>query len=248
MTDVCVEGEAGAAPAIEVDGLSKAFGARRAVDDLSFAVPAGSCLAVLGPNGAGKTTLVRMLATLARPSCGHARILGRDVVQDADEVRGMVGLVSHQPLVYGELTAEENLLLHARLNGVRDPARRTAMLLDAVGLSTRRLDQVRTFSRGMMQRLAVARSLVADPPVVLLDEPYAGLDPQAAGALDGLIERDRGRRTFAMVCHDVPRAFRLCTHVLVMARGAGVLFAERSSIDYESLVCGYASVFGEGAS
>ncbi len=165
--------------ALTVDHLTKSFGGRKAVDNVSFALPEGAFLSVFGPNGAGKTTLLRMLATLSRPTEGTMTLAGIDVKEEPERVREAIGLISHNPMLYPDLTAEENLLLYAKLYGVSDPQNRVIELLDAVGLKHRRLDRVRTFSRGMTQRVSIARALVNDPSVVLLDEPYSGLDPHA---------------------------------------------------------------------
>ena len=167
------------APALRVEKLVKKFGTRKAADGITFALPQGAFLSVFGPNGAGKTTLLRMLATLARPTSGTIEVLGVDAKEKPDEVRELIGIISHNTMLYPDLTAEENLILYAKLYGVSDPKARAIELLDAVGLKARRLDRVRTFSRGMKQRTAIARALVNDPAVVLLDEPYSGLDPHA---------------------------------------------------------------------
>ena len=190
-------------PAIRCEGLAKAFGTRKAVDDLTFELPQGAFLSVFGPNGAGKTTLLRLLATLARPSAGSVAVNGVDLKEEPDRARASIGLISHNAMLYPDLTAEENLLLYARLYGVPEPERRVVELLDAVGLKHRRLDRVRTFSRGMTQRVSIARALVNDPAVVLLDEPYSGLDPHAIDIFDDLIGRVRDGRTFVMVSHDL---------------------------------------------
>ena len=231
MSAPAVEGGASAPAAIACEGLTKAFGTRKAVDDLTFTLPRGAFLSVFGPNGAGKTTLLRMLATLARPSAGRASVDGIDLKEEPDRAREAIGLISHNPMLYPDLTAEENLLLYARLYGVRDPQRRVIELLDAVGLKHRRLDRVRTFSRGMTQRVSIARALVNDPSVVLLDEPYSGLDPHAIEIFDELIASVRADRTFVMVSHDLEKGFRLADHVLVMARGRAVAFGPKDQMD-----------------
>lgn len=234
------------ANAIELVHVSKVFGTRKAVDDVTLALPVGAFLSIFGPNGAGKTTLLRVLSTLARPTEGQVFVAGVDVREEPDEARARIGLISHQPMVYPDLTAQENLMLYARLYGVPDPEKRVAQLLDAVGLSHRRLDAVRTFSRGMTQRVAIARALVHDPDVVLLDEPYSGLDPHAVEIFDDLIAQVREGRTFVMVSHDLAKGFSLCTHALVMARGRIVAFDEKDNLDFDAFAQLYRETVGTG--
>ena len=235
-----------AVPAIRVCGLSKVFGTRKAVDDVSFEVPEGAFLSIFGPNGAGKTTLLRVLSTLARPTGGQASLYGIDLKEEPDKARSLVGMISHQSMLYPDLTAEENLMLYAELYGVADPKARVAQLLEAVGLSHRKLDQVRTFSRGMTQRVSIARALVNDPEVVFLDEPYSGLDPHAVEIFDGLIASAREGRTFVMVSHDLVKGFDMCTHALVLARGRIVAFAPKDELDYDEFASLYRATVGMG--
>ena len=234
--------------ALTVDHLTKSFGGRKAVDDVSFALPEGAFLSVFGPNGAGKTTLLRMLATLSRPTEGTVTLAGIDVKEEPERVREAIGLISHNPMLYPDLTAEENLLLYAKLYGVTDPERRVIELLDAVGLKHRRLDRVRTFSRGMTQRLSIARALIHDPDVVFLDEPYSGLDPHAVDIFDQLIEKQREDRTFVMVSHDLRKGFDMCTHALVLARGRVVTFGAKDQLDFDEFSELYRSTVGMGVS
>lgn len=238
----------GASPALRIEHVSKVFGTRRAVDDLSFDLPRGAFLSIFGPNGAGKTTLLRMLSTLSRPTDGRIELLGMDLREQADEARSRIGLISHNSMVYGDLTAEENLMLAARLYGVQDARSRVGYLLDAVELSHRRLDLARTFSRGMTQRLSIARALVHDPEVVFLDEPYSGLDPHAVDIFDGLLDSVREDRTFVMVSHDLHKGFSSCTHAMVMARGRKVAFARKEEIDFASFERLYRDTVGMGVS
>jgi heme exporter protein A len=232
--------------AIEVKGLVKAYGHRKALDGVTFELPEGAFLSVFGPNGAGKTTLLRVLSTLARPSSGEVRVAGADLRENPNLVRSRIGVVAHAPMLYPDLTAEENLAFYAELYGVPEPRRRAAELLDAVGLSTRRLDPVRTFSRGMVQRASIARALVHDPELVLLDEPYSGLDPHAAEVFDGLIASQREQRTFVMVSHDLQKGLALCTHALVLARGRVVTFVQRDEIDGDAFERLYLDAVGKG--
>jgi heme exporter protein A len=184
---------------LEVSGLSRNYGDRVALADVSFSLGAGQTLAVLGANGAGKTTLLRVLATLLRPHGGDVQVLGASLPDEAWKVRGKVGYLAHEPLLYRSLSARENLVFNARLHGVGE--QRVDELLEAVGLGRRALDPVDELSRGMRQRASVARALLHDPPLLLLDEPTAGLDPGAAQLLEPLIGASSGR-TRVVVTHD----------------------------------------------
>lgn len=232
--------------ALSVANLTKQFGSRKAVDNVSFELPRGAFLSVFGPNGAGKTTLLRMVSTLARPTKGSIIVDGVDAAEEPELVRERIGLISHNAMLYPDLTAEENLIFYGQLYGVENPQQRAIELLDAVGLKHRRLDQVRTFSRGMTQRVAIARALVNDPSVVLLDEPYSGLDPHAMEIFDELIAEVRDDRTFVMVSHDLEKGWSLCSHVLVLAKGRVVTFAERDSLTFEEFRALYRSTVGTG--
>ena len=232
--------------AIETHKLSKAFGTRKAVDNVSIAVPQGAFLSIFGPNGAGKTTLLRVLSTLARATSGEARIMGVDIKEEPDRARDHIGFISHNSMLYPDLTAEENLMIYARLYGVEAPHARVLELLDAVELKHRRLDVVRTFSRGMTQRLSIARALIHDPGVVFLDEPYSGLDPHAGEIFDELIASARDGRTFVMVSHDLQKGFGMCTHALVLARGRVVACDEKGNFDFDEFRELYHATVGMG--
>jgi heme exporter protein A len=185
--------------AIELDGLARRYGERVALAGVSLTVPAGTTLAVLGPNGAGKSTLLRILATLLRPHAGTARVLGRTLPGEDWAVRGRIGLLGHDPLLYRDLSARENLRFHARLHGVA--AARIEELLEVVKLTPRADEPVRTLSRGLVQRVAVCRAVLHDPEVLLLDEPRANLDPGAAELVAPLIGGGTGR-TRVLTTHD----------------------------------------------
>src|SRR4051812_16274818 len=189
----------GADPAIELAGLVRRYGEREALAGVSLTLEVGATLVVFGPNGAGKTTLLRVLATLLRPHGGEARVLGHALPDAGWAVRGRVGFLGHASLLYRDLTARENLRFHAKLHGA--PAARVEELLDAVGLRTRADDPVHTYSRGMVQRAAVARAVLHDPELLLLDEPTANLDPHAAELVDPLIGAGSGR-TRVVPSHD----------------------------------------------
>ncbi len=234
------------ANAIETKKLTKVFGDRKALDKVSIEVPEGAFLSIFGPNGAGKTTLVRTLATLSRATSGAALVAGFDAKEEPDKVREHIGLISHNPMLYPDLTAMENLMFTAQLYGVVNAEERVRELLRAVELDHRRFDVVRTFSRGMTQRLSIARALMNDPDVVFLDEPYAGLDPHAVEIFDGLIEQLRDGRTFIMVSHDLQKGFDVCTHALVLARGRVVSYAPKEDIDFEQFRQLYRETVGMG--
>ena len=233
-------------PAITTSKLSKVFGNRKAVDKVTFDLPQGAFLSIFGPNGAGKTTLLRVLSTLSRATSGTASLMGIDIKEEPDKVRDHIGLISHNSMLYLDLTAEENLLFAAQLYGVENPEERVLELLEAVELKHRRLDTVRTFSRGMTQRLSIARALIHDPDVVFLDEPYSGLDPHAVEIFDDLIGQVREGRTFVMVSHDLQKGFSMCTHALVLAKGRVVAFDEKENLDFEEFSRIYRQTVGMG--
>ncbi len=184
---------------VELDGLGRRYGERLALAGVSLTLPAGSTLVVFGPNGAGKSTLLRILATLLRPHQGAVRVLGRSLPSEGWAVRGRIGLLAHEPLLYRELTARENLRFHARLHGVDES--RVADLLAQVDLAPRADEPVRTLSRGMVQRVAICRAVLHDPELLLLDEPRANLDPGGAELVEPLIGASAGR-TRIITSHD----------------------------------------------
>jgi heme exporter protein A len=203
-----------------------------ALRGVDLEVRPGEFVTIVGPNGAGKTTLLRVLATLSRPTHGQVSIAGHTLPKGADHARRQIGLLSHQPLLYGDLTAEENLRFFGKMYGVLNLEARILDLLDKVELIDRRTDRARTFSRGMQQRLAIARALLHDPAVVLLDEPFTGLDPHASDRLEELLHvlRD-GRRTVVMTIHDLERGWAMCDRALVLARGKIVYEARTTEVD-----------------
>jgi heme exporter protein A len=223
---------------IELRKLTKAFGSKAALRGVNLRVEPGESLVIFGPNGAGKTTLIRILSSLSRPSSGTVLIGGLDLATHAHGIRRYLGVVSHAPLLYDSLTATENLHFFAQLYDLKDPAAHIATMLERVGLTQRRNDLVRTFSRGMVQRLAIARALLHDPQVLLLDEPDTGLDPQAAEMLHGLLvalsrgaedqvngEADAAgppppdRRTIVTVTHSIERGLAIADRVVILAAG-----------------------------
>ncbi|MGK2877511.1 MAG: ATP-binding cassette domain-containing protein [Solirubrobacterales bacterium] len=202
--------------AVSVDNLTRYYGDRAALDGVSFDVPAGSTLVVFGANGAGKSTLLRILSTLLRPHSGEMRLLGEELPKDSWAVRGRIGFIGHDPMLYRDLTARENLLFTAKLYKV--PIEEVDRILDRVDLADRSDEPVRTFSRGMTQRLATARALLPDPELLLLDEPLANLDPGAALLLEPFIGR-APHHTRVIVTHDVEYGLEQADIALGLKRG-----------------------------
>lgn len=212
--------------------MEKWYGPLPAVRGIDVALAPGEFLAIFGPNGAGKSTLLRMLCGAVRPTRGSVRVGGADIGGDDDAWRRRIGLLSHQTFLYGGLSAAENLDFYARLYGLADRAARVEDGLRQVGLLDRRGDRVRTFSRGMQQRLALARTLLHDPEVVFLDEPYTGLDPHASAQLRAVLDRLKdGRRTVVLVTHNLSQGLEQADRVAVQVGGRWVSDERRDEID-----------------
>jgi heme exporter protein A len=215
-------------PGIELRGLVRHFGERTVLRKVSVQVPAGATLAVLGRNGAGKSTLLRILATLLRPHGGEVSVLGEPLPRRAWAVRGRLGLLPHEPLLYRDLSGRENLDYHARLHGV--PAGRVEELLEAVAMTERAREPVRLLSRGMVQRLAVCRAVLHAPSVLLLDEPLANLDPAASGLVEPLIGRSSGA-TRVLTSHDPRAALAEADLVLGLLDGRAAFVTEPGKVE-----------------
>ncbi|MBV9605308.1 MAG: ABC transporter ATP-binding protein [Solirubrobacterales bacterium] len=224
-------------PAIELRGLVRRFGERTVLREVSVSVPAGATLAVLGRNGAGKSTLLRILATLLRPHAGSVAVLGEALPRRAFAVRGRLGLLGHDPLLYRDLSGRENLGYHARLHGVG--VARVDEVLEAVGMRERAEEPVRLLSRGMVQRLAVCRAVLHRPSLLLLDEPLANLDPAAGGLVAPLIGRASGA-TRVLTSHDPRAALAEADLVLGLEGGRAAFLAEPSRVDAEAVARLYA--------
>jgi len=223
-------------PALALAGLVRRYGEREALSDLSLSLAVGQTLVVFGPNGAGKTTLLRVLATLLRPHAGDVRVLGCELPEEGWAVRGRVGLLGHEPLLYRELTARENLLFHARLHGVGEE--RVEELLAAVALADRAEEPLKTLSRGMVQRVAVARATLHDPELLLLDEPRANLDPAASELVEPLIGAgtDPARpRTRVISSHDPSGGLTEADLVLGLRDGREALLCDAADIGPEEI-------------
>ena len=217
---------------INVHGLTKSFGPRAALVGVDLGVDTGEFVTLVGPNGAGKTTLLRILATLTKPTKGSVRIAGLDPVKNGEQARRLIGFLSHHTLLYNDLTAEQNLNFYAQMYDLDNASARIADLLEQVRLTARRRDLVRTFSRGMQQRLSVARAVLHRPQVLLLDEPYTGLDPNAAQVLTDLLAELAGEGcTVLLTTHNLERGLALGQRMLVLSQGRVVYDERRESID-----------------
>jgi heme exporter protein A len=231
---------------ITVRKLIKRFGLKTVLRGLDFQVEQGEFVALLGPNGAGKTTFLRILSSLSRPTMGEVTIAGYHLPNQAAAVRSRLGVVSHLPLLYGDLTAEENLQFYARMYGVLDTDDRISEVLDLIGLKQRRRDLVRTFSRGMQQRLAIGRAVLHDPDVMLFDEPHTGLDQDACIMLDGVLSEVAARgRTVVMTSHDLARAADLASRFDILSRGVITTSVQRTEIDTDDLLAVYRNALRE---
>jgi heme exporter protein A len=205
---------------IEIRGLVKRYGHIQAIRGIDLTIPTGSYTTLFGPNGAGKTTLMKILSTLTRPTLGTVAVGGRDLFEEQEEIRGTIGVISHNSFLYGSLSAQENLRFYSSLYGIEHAAERCNHLLCEVGLEKRRDDQVRTFSQGMKQRLSIARALLADPAIVLLDEPFNGLDQHAARMLQRILgELHDGKRTIMMITHNLSQGLEGTDRVLILVKG-----------------------------
>ena len=211
--------------ALQLNGLGRSYGERVALHDVTLELQAGQTLVVFGPNGAGKSTLLRVLATLLRPHAGTARVLGRELPHDGWAVRGRLGFVGHEPLLYRELTARENLRHAARLYGVEEP--RANELLERVGLPARADEPVRTLSRGMAQRVAVCRAVLHEPELLLLDEPLANLDPAATELVSPLIHGT----SRVVTSHDPERGLADADLALGLRGGRAAWVAPAAQVD-----------------
>lgn len=234
-------------PIIQVRNLVKRFGLKTVLQGVDFQVQPGEFVVILGPNGAGKTTFLRILASLSRPSLGEVRLAQYRLPHQAAAVRRILGVVSHLPLLYGDLTAEENLLFYGRMYGIPRLERRVAEVLQLVGLTSRRRDLVRTFSRGMQQRLAIGRAVLHDPEVMLFDEPHTGLDQDACEMLDAVLREVAARgRTVVMTSHDLARVADLASRFDVLSRGRIVASRQRAALGGDQLLAFYRQALQEG--
>jgi len=213
-------------------GITKSFGYFHALKNIDLDIKKGSFLVIFGPNGAGKTTLLNILSTMARPSRGLIKIDGADTKESPEIIRRQIGVISHQTFLYDDLTAYENLYFYGKLYNVDKLESRISRTLGEVELGHRKNDRVRTFSRGMKQRLAIARSTLHDPAILLMDEPYTGLDQRAADLLKQQLEKlSNGDRTIIMATHDITRGLETCDSVAILADGEIRFMELKKNID-----------------
>jgi len=231
--------------ALEVRGVSREFGRKNVLSNIDLSLDEGEFLLVLGPNGAGKTTLLRIAATLLAPSAGEVEVCGYSLKTEPTRIRQSIGFISHNHLLYRDLTTYENLVFYGRMYGVEDLDGRIAELLERVELEHRKFDLVGGFSRGMLQRLAIARALLHRPKLLFLDEPQTGLDPHAVDILDSIIEELRADHTFIMVTHNLERSLELGTKAVILRNGR-IAYVSQGTLDVNELRGTYRRVCIEG--
>ena len=224
----------GSTPAIKVQGIRKRFGHLEALRGIDFELKKGEFLSLFGPNGAGKTTLIGILSALARPSSGTATVAGYDVMESNPEMRREIGVISHASFLYADLSPLENIRFYATMYGVEQAESRAVEVIDEVGLKPRMHDRVRTFSRGMLQRLSIARAIVHNPSILFLDEPYTGLDQHASEILKEQLQAlHTDQRTILMTTHDFSRGLEMCDRVAIMARGKLAFWESVDRVDVD---------------
>jgi len=232
-----VSAPAVSALAVSADGICVEIDGRHILDKIGLNIPAGQAVALMGANGAGKSTLLRVLATLTAPSAGELRLFGQRVGPAAAAVRSKIGIISHQPMLYRDLSIRENLEFFGRLYGVAAPRARATEMLALVGLTGRAGDAVKTLSRGMVQRTAIARAMMHDPALLLADEPFDGLDAPSAKSLETLLGRPRAQeRTLVMANHDAARSLALTDRAVVLRRGRVALDSPSAALTAQQVI------------
>jgi heme exporter protein A len=232
---------------IEIEGLEKTYGVLNVLKNLNLSIEHGEFVALLGSNGSGKSTLLRMLTGISRPTNGMVSVGGWKLPKEVAAVRSQIGMVSHKSLLYDNLTARENLIFFARLYNIpsHEIDKRIIDILKQVGLYKRMYDLVRTFSRGMQQRLSIARALLHKPHILLFDEPYTGLDQVAAGILDEmLLETHESGHTIIMTTHQLERAARLASRVIIISHGRVGYDVPSAELDEAKLREDYSEITG----
>lgn len=222
---------------IEVKQVSKYFGKKVALNKVDLNLYSSESLTLFGPNGAGKSTLLRIMSTLLHPSSGDVKICGISINDDKPSIRKYIGIISHDSFLYANLTAAENLFFYGKLYGVNNLKNRVDELLVKFNLSVHRDTLVRTFSRGMSQRLAIARSIIHDPLIIFLDEPYTGLDPQASDSLTSILnDFHRVKKTMIVTTHDLEKGWTTATKIAILAEGQIKFLDEKNNIKKENIL------------
>ncbi|MFQ5645326.1 MAG: ABC transporter ATP-binding protein [bacterium] len=236
-------GEDKQSPAVEIKNLSKHYGHQKAVNGIDLTLNAGEFVSLFGPNGAGKTTLIKIIATILKPSSGSLRIMGKEPRNAPEELRSHLGVISHHSYLYNNLSALENLMLYGKLYGVSRVEERANELLGRVGMEYRRHELARNFSRGMQQRVSIARALIHDPDIILLDEPYSGLDQHASQMLrETLDQLHDGNHTILMITHNLSLGLSQCDRIAIQVRGKLVFDQKSESVtknEFEDLYFKY---------
>lgn len=219
-------------PAICVKDIRKVFGVLQALSGISFELNAGDFLTIFGPNGAGKTTLIKILAGLTRPTSGVAKVAGYDVAEGDPRLRRELGVIGHASCLYADLSALENLIFYANMYCLENPRERAVQAIEEVGLQERMHDRIRTFSRGMQQRVSIARAVIHDPSILFLDEPFTGLDPHGSNELKKYLHSlHTHKRTIIMTTHDLPCGLEMSDKIAVQVRGRFALFEKIDKLD-----------------
>ncbi len=234
-----------AMPTIEIKNLQKRFGRKKVLNDLSLEVESGEFLVMFGPNGAGKTTLINILSTLSRPSKGEVIINGYDIHEDPIDIRSTIGVLSHNPFLYDDLTLRENLIFYSRMYKLKKDQKAIKSLADEVGLLHRLNDRVGQFSRGMKQRAAVARVILHDPPVLFLDEPYTGLDYKAWQMLTDILKKFHNQgKTILLITHNVELGHSIGERLAILVNGKVAFDCEKKEMDIEAFKEKYHGLMG----
>jgi heme exporter protein A len=233
-------------PVIQVNNLHKTFGMLEAVAGISFELEQGSFLTVFGPNGAGKTTLIKILSGLTKPTHGSASVAGYDILSNDPQMRRNIGVISHASCLYRDLSALENLIFYAKMYGLDHVKDRAVKALDEVGLKARMYDSVQSFSRGMQQRVSIARGVIHNPSVLFLDEPFTGLDPHGSIVLKNFLHSLRSdKRTIIMTTHDLDCGLEMGDKVAIQAKGRFALFEDKANISQENFEEFYFKIIDE---
>ena len=235
-----------AQPVIQVNNLRKSFGVVDAVAGISFDLEQGAFLTIFGPNGAGKTTLIKILSGLTRPTHGSASVAGYDVLSNDPELRRNIGVISHASCLYQDLSALENLRFYGKMYGLDQVTDRSVEALEQVGLKARMHDSIRSFSRGMQQRVSIARAVIHEPSVLFLDEPFTGLDPHGSIVLKNFLHSLRtDKRTILMTTHDLNCGLEMGDKIAIQARGRFALFEDKENISQENFEDFYFNIIDE---